>query len=221
MTTFETSPSSFSPYRNPIESQRITTTYHAERIAQLQPSSASRDDEQLFTDPELLRSIQMSSRDIGRATPGTNSRPVSQANSYMNSLNSAVKDNRTAQYATETRPNSTSFVIDTKPAQELYVDNTNVPPPTHFYYTNPQQSLSSNQLHYNQYQTYVVSSGEAVNPTQQIVKPPFFQPSFMASPSTVIRQSPTPILSNPQSVERPIQKSHSAIRINSDMVPRA
>jgi hypothetical protein len=121
----------------------------------------------------------------------------------------------------ETRPNS-SIVVDTKPAQELYVNNTNIPPPTHFYYINPQQSLSSSQLHYNQHKTYVVSSGENVIPTQQVIsKPPIVHPSVVISPPSIIRQTPAQILSNTSSVGISIQKSQSANRINSDMVPRA
>jgi hypothetical protein len=90
MTTFDTSPGRFSQFSNPIESQRITTTYHAERVTQIQPSSGSHDDEQLFTDPELLRSIQMPSKDIRGAT-GTNNLSISQSNTYINSLNTAKK----------------------------------------------------------------------------------------------------------------------------------
>ena len=139
MAAFEAQPN-YQPLGRPVETTRVTTYEQVTRIAR------DREDEQLFTDPELLRSIQMSYRDIKGSVGSSNSRPVSQNNTAGR------------QYVGD-RPTSTSFVVDTKPAQELFVDNTNIPPPTHFYYINPQQSVDSSRMqHANQHRTYVVSS---------------------------------------------------------------
>jgi hypothetical protein len=139
----------------------------------------------------------------------------------MNSLNTVTKQNPTPQYVMENRANSTSYVIDTKPAQELYVENTNMPPPAHFYYINPQQSLSTSQLHNNQHKTYIVNSGETVIPMQQvIIRSPIVHPSALFSAPTVNRQTPVQILSD-SSIDRSVQRSYSGIRTTSDMVSRA
>lgn len=199
MTSFEASGNYYGQGR-PVETTRITSY---EKVTKVSSSG----DEQLFTDPELLRSIGLSYRDIKGSVGSGGSRPVSQHNT-----------NR--QYAID-NPTSTSFVMDTKPAQELYVDNTSVPPPTHFYYINPQQPADSSRMqHVNQHRTYVVSSAEKPAPQHIVVQQPvpIIHPTVIVSPPVVRQQQQY----TPSVLDRSVHRSQSMTRLSTeDMVPRA
>ena len=98
------------------------------------------------------------------------------------------------------------------------MDNTNLPPPTHFYYINPQQPIDGSRVHINQHRTYVVNSAEKASQPHIIVQQPIpmVQPTIVVSQPVVRQQTQmTPVM------DRSLNRSHSATRLSGDLVPRA